>query len=283
MELKDLIVGVEHLGIMTANIQKSISWYEEKLYFKKRFQRIVPMNGRTEIAILSLKNLNLELIQPTGRLQEEAKTMGAGKWDHYAIDTPNLEMAAEEASYKNMKLHVSTPNGITQYEHLGPKGVKGINYVGPGGEVVELCHDNQKDYDRQEGYQGWAHLALKVENLARTREFYGKLGFQDVDGGYLPTPEGNIQICFLEKNGFVIEVIEMIGEGLKELKTRGNGLIDHIALEVTNVQSAMDAVRKAKLPLKNYIIQELPLLERGVRFFFIEGPDGEKVELVEKN
>lgn len=283
MELKDLIIGAEHLGVMTADVQKSIAWYEEKLGFKKVFQRIVPMNGRTEIAILSLKNLNLELIQPAGRLREEIREMGAGKWDHYAIDAPDLAMAAEEASYKEMKLHASTPKGITEYEHLGAKGVKGANYVGPGGEVVELCHDNQKDYSRKDGLQGWAHLALKVEDLSRTEAFYGKLGFQEIGGGYLPTPEGNLQIRFLEKNGFVLEVIEMIGEGLEELKKRGSGLIDHIALEVSDVQSAMDAARKEKLPLKNYVIQELPLLERGVRFFFIEGPDGEKVELVEKN
>ena len=282
MELKDLMIGVEHLGIMTADIQKSIAWYQEKLYFRKRFQRIVPMNGRTEIAILTLMNLNLELIQPAGRMREEIKTMGAGKWDHYAIDTPDLETAAEEAAYKGLKLHTSTPNGITHYTHLGPKGVKGVNYIGPSGEVIELCHNNQKDYDRQEGFQGWAHLALKVENLERTRNFYEKLGFQEAGSGYLPTPEGDIQIRFLEKNGFVLEVIEMIGEGLRELKTRGTGLIDHIALEVSDVQEAMDAARKAKLLLKNHIIQELPLLERGVRFFFIEGPDGEKVELVEK-
>ncbi len=29
-------------------------------------------------------------------------------------------------------------------------------------------------------------------------------------------------------------------------------------------------------------IQELPLLEKGIRFFFVSGPDGEKVEFVEK-
>ena len=283
MELKELIIGVEHLGIKTAELENSIAWYQDNLYFKKRFRRIVPMNGRTEIAILSLMNLNLELIQPAGRMREEVRTLGAGKWDHFAIDTPDLETAAEEAAYKGMKLHESTPKGITLYEHLGEKGVKGVNYVGPAGEVVELCHDNGADYDRKEKFQGWAHLALKVENLARTKEFYEKLGFKESGSGYLPTPEGNIQIRFLEKNGFVIEVIEMIGEGLTELRNRKNGLIDHIALEVSNVQDAMDAARKAKLHLKNFVVQTLPLLERGVCFFLVEGPDGELVELVEKN
>jgi len=60
-----------------------------------------------------------------------------------------------------------------------------------------------------------------VEDLTRTKAFYEKLGFKENGSGYLPTPEGDIQIRFLEKNGFVIEVIEMIGEGLAELKKRG--------------------------------------------------------------
>jgi len=282
MELRDLIIGVEHLGVKTAELDKSISWYVDNLYFKNKFRRIVPMKGRTEIAILSLMNLNLELIQPAGRMREEVRTLGAGKWDHFAIDTPDLETAAEEAAYKGMKLHASTPKGITLYEHLGVSGVKGVNYIGPGGEVVELCHDNHADYDRKEKYQGWAHLALKVEDLTRTKAFYEKLGFKESGSGYLPTTEGDIQIRFLEKNGFVIEVIEMIGEGLAELKKRGSGLIDHIALEVSNVSEALDAARKARLHLKNHMIQDLPLLERGVRFFFVEGPDGELVEFVQK-
>ena len=162
------------------------------------------------------------------------------------------------------------------------KGVRGINFYGPGGEVLELCREEAADYHGKTGLSGWSHLALKVENLERTEAFYGKMGFQVRSKGYLPTPEGDIRIHYLEKCGFVMEVLEMTGSGLEELKQRKEGRLDHIALRVRDIREAFDGARKNGYPLLNHTIQELPLLEKGIRFFFVIGPDGEKVEFVEK-
>ena len=86
----------------------------------------------------------------------------------------------------------------------------------------------------------------------------------------------------MEKCGFVMEVLEMTGSGLEELKQRKEGRLDHIALRVKDIREAFDGARKNGYPLLNHTIQELPLLEKGIRFFFVSGPDGEKVEFVEK-
>ena len=65
-----------------------MAWYEEKLGFEKLQQRIVVMNGRTEIALLRKGDLVLELVEPAGRLKEEAKLRGAGKLSLIHISIP---------------------------------------------------------------------------------------------------------------------------------------------------------------------------------------------------
>ena len=57
MSLENEIIGVDHLGILTGDLKRDVAWYEEKLGFKKIQQRIVVMNGRTEIALLKKENL----------------------------------------------------------------------------------------------------------------------------------------------------------------------------------------------------------------------------------
>ena len=198
------------------------------------------------------------------------------------MEAPELEKEAALAEEKGLKVHPSTPEGLTFYEHLGEKGVRGINFYGPGGEVLEFCRDEALTYQGKSGLTGWSHLALKVGNMERTENFYGKMGFRTVSRGYLPTPEGEIQVHYLEKAGFVIEVLEMIGSGLEELRQRKEGRLDHIALRVKNIREAFDEARMSGFSMKNHTIQELPLLEKGIRFFFVCGPDGEKVEFVEK-
>lgn len=282
MSLENEIIGVDHLGILTGDLKRDVAWYEEKLGFEKIQQRIVVMNGRTEIALLKKENLVLELVEPAGRLKDEAAHLSNGKWDHFAMEAPELEREAALAKEKGLKVHLSTPEGLTFYEHLGEKGVRGINFYGPGGEVLEFCRDEALAYHEKSGLTGWSHLALKVENMESTENFYGKMGFRTISRGYLSTPEGDIQIHYLEKAGFVIEVLEMIGSGLGELRQRKEGRLDHIALRVRNAREAFDEERKSGFSMRNHTIQELPLLEKGIRFFFVSGPDGEKVEFVEK-
>ena len=90
MSLENEIIGVDHLGILTGDLKRDVAWYEEKLGFEKIQQRIVVMNGRTEIALLRKGDLVLELVEPAGRLKEEAKLRGAGngtilQWKHRSL------------------------------------------------------------------------------------------------------------------------------------------------------------------------------------------------------
>lgn len=46
-------------------------------------------------------------------------------------------------------------------------------------------------------YDDGVHLAVKVRSLEQSKNFYGKLGFQQNGEGYLDTPEGRMEIVFL--------------------------------------------------------------------------------------
>ena len=100
MSLENEIIGVDHLGILTGDLKRDVAWYEEKLGFEKIQQRIVVMNGRTEIALLKKENLVLELVEPAGRLKDEAAHLSNGKWDHFAMEAPELEREAALAKEK---------------------------------------------------------------------------------------------------------------------------------------------------------------------------------------
>lgn len=115
---------------------------------------------------------------------------------------------------------------------------------------------------------GLQHIGLPTNDLKSTLEFYQKLGFriaQEVDNGGTP-------VVFLQLGSVCVETYEN-GQALGY-----SGSIDHIALDVTDVEKAWEAVKEAGLtPIEEEIVF-LPFWEKGVRFFNVWGPNHEKVE-----
>ena len=289
MGLREDIMGVSHLGLKTENLQASEKWYEEKLNFQKVLEAVRVMPQMEKISWMAYKNVLLELAEAAGREKEELKTQAAGKWDHYALEAPMLEESVRKAVEKGMTFHGSTPDGITVYEHLGASGVRGANFNGPGREVVEFCTENKKHPETAQGefaetgITGWSHLALKVEDLKQSMAFYEKLGFTERGGGYLETPEGRIQIRYMENHGFQLEILQMIGSGLAELKMRHGGPIAYLGLFCEDIEQTFLDAKAEKLPLSDFVIREKELPgARKARFFGIIGPDGEKIEINQK-
>lgn len=289
MGLREEIMGISHLGLKTENLQASEKWYEEKLNFQKVLEAVRVMPQMEKISWMAYKNVLLELVEPAGREKEELKNQAAGKWDHYALEVPMLEESVRKAVGKGMTFHSSTADGITVYEHLGASGVWGANFNGPGREVVEFCTEHGKYQETASGEQagmglaGWSHLALKVEDLKRSMVFYEKLGFTECGGGYLETPEGRIQIRYMENHGFQLEILQMIGSDLTELKMRHGGPIAYAGLLCEDIEKTFLDAKAEKLPLSDFVIREKELPgARKARLFGIIGPDGEKIEINQK-
>ncbi len=126
--------------------------------------------------------------------------------------------------------------------------------------------------------QGFQHLGLPVTDMARSRAFYERLGFRAVFETALPAEGGAIQVAMLDLSGFVLELYQLVGADLAGIAARGDGHVDHLALNVADIEQAWEAARAAGLtPLEDAPVF-LPFWDKGCKYFTVRGPDGEKVE-----
>lgn len=117
---------------------------------------------------------------------------------------------------------------------------------------------------------GIQHIGIPTNDIEATISFYEKLGFEVA----LRTvnEEADEKVAFLKLNTLVIETYEN-----KAAKMEA-GAIDHVAIDVTDVQKVYELIEEAGLNTTQDKIHFLPFWENGVKFFTIEGPNKEKVE-----
>lgn len=125
---------------------------------------------------------------------------------------------------------------------------------------------------------GLGHIGIPAQNLEKSLSFYAKLGFECIHQKTIQRSEGLIKVGFVQANNLVIELYEFMGEYLEEVTQRSNGHIDHIAISVVDIQTVFDTLKKSDFELLDTEIQFIPFFEKGVRFFTIVGPNGEKIE-----
>lgn len=117
---------------------------------------------------------------------------------------------------------------------------------------------------------GIQHIGLPTNDIETTIEFYEKLGFEIA----LRTinEEANEKVAFLKLHNLVIETYE------NQVAKMEAGAIDHVAIDVKNIEKVYELITQAGLNTTNDTLHFLPFWEKGVRFFTIEGPNKEKVE-----
>ena len=121
---------------------------------------------------------------------------------------------------------------------------------------------------------GIQHLGLPTNDIEKTISFYEKLGFT-VAMRTVNEAAGE-KVAFLQLHNLFIETYENgCAAGVP-------GAVDHIALDTTDVDAVFEEARKGGLKLLDSEVQFLPFWEHGVRFFTIQGPNGEKIEFNQK-
>lgn len=116
---------------------------------------------------------------------------------------------------------------------------------------------------------GMQHIGIPTSDVQKTVEFYQSLGFE-VD--HQPRPD----VYFLEMKGVVIETYHADTIAGKA------GSIDHIALDVKNIEGLFEQIKADGYELEEPEIQEIPDFYNGVRYFKIIGPNAEIIEFAEK-
>ena len=114
------------------------------------------------------------------------------------------------------------------------------------------------------------HLGIPTNDIEATIKFYESLGFQTVLRAVNGAANG--KVAFLRLKNLTIETYQ------NDQATGKPGAIDHIALDVTDVQQVFDMLSAEKYHLLDKEVQFLPFWKKGVKFFTILGPNGEKIE-----
>ena len=117
---------------------------------------------------------------------------------------------------------------------------------------------------------GIQHIGIPTNDIEKTIAFYKELGFETA----LQTinNEADEKVAFLKLKTLVIETYEN-----KAAKFE-SGAIDHVAIDVNDIEEVYQYISEKKLNTTNDTIHFLPFWKNGVRFFTIEGPNMEKIE-----
>ena len=120
----------------------------------------------------------------------------------------------------------------------------------------------------KEQINGLQHIGVPTKNMEETIAFYGKIGFEIA----FETVNDGDRVVFLKFGSLVIETYESKDATMK------SGAINHIALDVKDIEKTYELINQEGLNSTQDTIHFLPFWENGVKFFTIEGPNKEKVE-----
>jgi lactoylglutathione lyase len=127
--------------------------------------------------------------------------------------------------------------------------------------------------------QGLQHVGIPVTDLDRSKAFYTQLGFVEVMRTDLPRASGAIRVAMLRHEELTLELYQLGPEEGQAISERTDGHIDHLALDVMDIEQAYVEIRAAGMEvLEDAAPVYLPFWEHGVKYFTIRGPDGEKIE-----
>lgn len=121
---------------------------------------------------------------------------------------------------------------------------------------------------------GINHVGIRVRNLAVTRAFYEKLGFEFIEGPVGPEPVAvMIHPCGVNMN-FILNASKNADSDnvLMDRSTKQAGYT-HMALEVSDLESVEQQLGDMGIPITGDV--ELPT---GARFIFIRDPDRNVIE-----
>lgn len=113
---------------------------------------------------------------------------------------------------------------------------------------------------------GVQHIGVPTNDIAKTIAFYESLGFVNAH----QVDNNGEMVAFLKLGDLVIETYQN-GRAVGSA-----GAVDHIAINVTDVDAARSIADKMGLNVIE--AGQLPFWSNGVKYFTVTGPNGEKIE-----
>jgi catechol 2,3-dioxygenase-like lactoylglutathione lyase family enzyme len=122
------------------------------------------------------------------------------------------------------------------------------------------------------------HVGVPVTDLQTSETFYRKLGFETVMSSTFIHNENEGNVLMMKSGSIIMELYQMPENELQEIRERKNGHIDHIAFNVENIEDAYAVLKNAGFDIIEDAPVFLPFWKNGCRYFYIPGPDGERLE-----
>lgn len=121
---------------------------------------------------------------------------------------------------------------------------------------------------------GIQHVGIPTNDIEKTIAFYEALGFWNI---YRTRNEAaDEEVCFLQMKNLCIETYQNRKAALRA------GAVDHIAIDVTDIEKTCQMVQKLGCAFFEEGISFLPFWEHGIRYFILLGPNQEKIEFCQK-
>jgi lactoylglutathione lyase len=122
------------------------------------------------------------------------------------------------------------------------------------------------------------HIGIPVTNIKVSEAFYEQLGFINVmQSGFLHNGEPGACIMMKQKD-MIIELYQLPGSELENIRNRKDGHIDHIAFDVPDIDEAFAMLKTGGFTIMEEAPVFLSFWQNGCKYFNIAGPDGERLE-----
>ena len=120
--------------------------------------------------------------------------------------------------------------------------------------------------------KAYAHTGLYIKDVERSKKFYADvLGFECVCEFTNSTGD---RLAFMKSGSLVIELIQHL-----KWMDRKDGLFDHIAMEVEDIESVSADLKAKGIAFEDDIYFDVNVFDRGVKYQAFRGPDGEHLEI----
>ncbi len=116
------------------------------------------------------------------------------------------------------------------------------------------------------------HLGLRIKDLNISRAFYEKLGFIFIAGPVGPEPVAIMEHPSGVNINFILNADQDCSSNVLMDVAEKNTGYTHVALEVTDAESALKAVEELGIQITGQVEFE------GAKFFFIRDPDKNVIE-----
>ncbi|MGI6124495.1 MAG: VOC family protein [Acetivibrionales bacterium] len=126
--------------------------------------------------------------------------------------------------------------------------------------------------------KGLQHIGIPTTDIEKTKQWYKRIGFEIVNETKIMDEKGEVSVAFLKLGNVVLEIYQSQGARLEELKQRETGAVDHIALDVDDIDKVYEKIAADGIMAIEGSPKFLPFWMDGVRFFTIYGPNNEKIE-----